>query len=93
MSAKRAAAALLHLDVELAEFSATIEPGGYDPDKEVKVTAFVRENVMNTWSLALAAQSAGVTERQVVGALLELDPLRCKTQGGGRAIAAHLFKS
>lgn len=91
MSAKRAALALLELDTELAAFASELVPGGYDPGKRDKVDAFVRENVMGTWTLTLAARAAGMTEEQVLGALLELSPLRCGTQGYGRAWAAQLF--
>ena len=90
MSAKRAAAALLELDTDIAAFAAGLEPG-YEPDKRLKVMAYVREHVMGTWTLTLAARSAGKTEQQVVGALMELRPLRFGSQGHGHAVAQVLF--
>lgn len=91
MSAKQAALALLELDADLAAFAAELKPGSYDPAKGEKVQAYVREHVMGTWTLTLAAYASGSTEEQVVGALLELEPLRLGTQGHGRAIARALF--
>jgi len=93
MSAKRAATALLELDTNLASFASTLDAWRYDPMKQTKVTDFVRESVMGTWTLTLASRSSGFSEEQVVGALLELEPLRCGTQGHGRALASQLFRS
>lgn len=93
MSAKRAANALLELDADLAAFAASLEPGGDAPEKRGKVAAYVRECVMGTWTLTLAARTAGMSEEQVVGALLELEPLRCGAKGSGRALASQLFNS
>lgn len=90
MSAKRAAQALLELDTELAAFAADLKPG-YDPAKRQQVLAYVHAHVMGTWTLTLAARAAGQTEQQVVGALMELQPLRFGTQGHGHAYARALF--
>ena len=90
MSAKSAAAALLRHDVELAAFAAQFRPG-WQQGKREAVEAYVQENVMNTWTLTLAAEAAGVTEEQVVAALLYLEPLRTGSTCVCRGRAADLF--
>ena len=91
MSAKQAAEALLDLDAELAAFAGSLEVD--QPDKREVVKAFIRESVMNTWTLTLAARAAGATEQQVVASLLQLEPLRTGTANICRADAAELFEA
>lgn len=91
MSAKRAAQALLELDTNIAAFAMQFEAGGFDSHKRDKVAHFIRTEVMGTWTLTLAAQAAGQTEKAVIGALMELEPLRFGTKGHGRAMASKLF--
>jgi len=89
MSAKRAAQALIELDTELAAFSADL--AGWRSGKRQAVVEFIRANVMNTWTLTLAARSAGVTEVQVVAALLNLPPLKTGSTHICRSDAEELF--
>lgn len=91
MSAKRTAQALLELDTGLADFAASLEGDAYDPNKGFKVLTYVHENVMGTWTLTLAARSAGKTEEQVVGALLCLPPLCAWSQPLAHGMGRRLF--
>lgn len=92
MSAKSAAAALLKNDTELAAFAATLRPG-WQAGKREAVNAYLRENVMNTWTLTLAADAAGCTEEQAIAALLYMEPLRMGTTCVCRGEAALLFQA
>jgi hypothetical protein len=69
MSGKRAAEALLELDTELAASVAELSQG-YSFNKRDQVLQIVRECVLGTWTLTLAARAAGVAEEVVVSALL-----------------------
>lgn len=69
MSGRRAAEALLELDTELAVRVAEL-PQAYDYGKREQALQIVRECVLGTWTLTLAARAAGVTEEVVVSALL-----------------------
>lgn len=89
MSAKRAAEALLETDVELAAFAASVEDRF--PGKREAVKEFIRDNVMSTWTLTLAAKAAGVEEPQVIAALLHLESLRTGSTHICRADAEELF--
>jgi hypothetical protein len=90
MSAKSAAQALLKNDTELAAFAAQFR-NGWEQGKTRAVEEYIRDNVMNTWTLTLAAEAAGVTEQQVIAALLFLDPLRTGSNCVCRGQAAGLF--
>lgn len=90
MSAKSAAAALLKHDTELAAFASTLDPVWVANRCEV-VRSYIRENVMNTWTLTLAADAAGCTEEQVVAALVYMEPFRLGSTCVCRGEAAILF--
>ncbi|MGF6440094.1 hypothetical protein [Paraburkholderia youngii] len=92
MSARQAAEALLELDAELSAFAAGLDGCRFTEKREV-VKSFIRESVMNTWTLTLAARVAGVTEQQVVAALLHLEPLRAGSTYICRTDAAELFEA
>ena len=91
MSATNAAKALLELDTQIYEFANTL-PMGYHSQKREIVTEFVREYLAGTWTLTLAARSAGVSEEQVVAALLYLEPLRLGSTVVCRGEARLLFQ-
>lgn len=78
MSAKSAAASLLKNDITLAEFAAKLQ-SIREIERREYVINFLRENVMNTWTLTLVADAAGCTEEQVIAALLKMEPLRIGT--------------
>jgi hypothetical protein len=90
MSAKAAAAALLRNDVDLASFARQWR-AGWQQGKSEAVEQYIRQHVMNTWTLTLAAQSAGVTEEQVIAALLYINPLRTGSTCVCRGRAASMF--
>lgn len=90
MSGKRAAQALLDLDSDLANFADSLSDVSFFEKRNV-VTAYIKNHVMNTWTLTLAARSAGVSERQVITALLHLPPLRFGSTCVCQGIAAELF--
>jgi hypothetical protein len=90
MSAVRAARALLWHDADLAAFAASI-PAPHSPRHREIVTYYVRNYVMNTWTLTLAAEAAGETEEQVIAALLHLEPLRIGTTCICRGEAKLMF--
>lgn len=72
MSAKQAAKALLKNDVDLAAFVASLPQGpqyGWDGSNG-RIFRYIRENVMNTWTLTLVADATGSSERQVIAAVL-----------------------
>ena len=92
MSAKSAAAALLKNDADLAAFAAELKPGNWLGKREA-VHAYLRANVMNTWTLALAADAAGRTEEQVVAALLYMEPLRTGSTCVCKGEAAQMFRA
>lgn len=92
MSAARAAAALLAHDTALAVFAASL-PCGYAGQKREIVIDHVRENVLNSWTLTLAAHAAGVTEEQVVAALFYAEPLRFGSTLVCRGEARRLFSA
>lgn len=93
MSGVRAARALLALDASLAEcvelLTARVRPSSLE--WRPAVLALVRERVMGTWTLTLAAEAAGATEQQVVAALLYLEPLRIGSNCVCRGEAEMLF--
>ncbi|MBR8114450.1 hypothetical protein KDX10_32935 [Burkholderia cenocepacia] len=72
MSGKRAAAALMQCDVDLAERIRSIE-------EKRSITAFVSHaeyeqlarELFGLWTVSMAAAAAGVTEEQTVAALLQ----------------------
>lgn len=90
MSATQAAQALLEHDVEVYQFAQSL-PQGYDPERRQKVLAFLEGYLMGTWTLTLAAASAGVTEEQVIAALLYREPLRIGSTVVCRGEARLLF--
>jgi hypothetical protein len=66
MSARRAAAALIEFDVSAA---ALLPPTGERLDEEGAIV--LGRALRGTWTLSLAAAAAGVTEQQVVAAVLQ----------------------
>lgn len=70
MSAQRAAAALLEHDVQLA-YLARQRPDFYSSVWGNLVNESLQEYVAGTWTLTLAAASAGATEEQVLAALFQ----------------------
>jgi hypothetical protein len=90
MSATQAAQALLAHDVEVYQFAKSLG-AGYDPQKREKVRSFLEGYLLGTWTLTLAAAAAGVTEEQVVAALLHQEPLRFGTTVVCRDEARRLF--
>lgn len=68
MSAKNAAEALIAFDVDIAERYHTLVAQRWEAGHE-EWTEFVR-HIRGCWTLAMAAQAAGVTEQQVATALL-----------------------
>ncbi len=67
MSAKKAAAALLRNDADLAAF---VDANGGDWRKTGDVLAYVKDRVMGTWTLTMVAEAVECSEQQVVAALL-----------------------
>jgi hypothetical protein len=94
VSAARAARALLELDTELAARIASEGStlnNNYWGHREV-VLKIVRECVLGTWTLTLAARAAGMSEQQVVAALLYLEPLRIGSTVVCQGEAQRLFQ-
>lgn len=91
MSATRAAQALLLHDADVACFAASMEHVTCYTKKREAVLRFVRHDVMGTWGLAVAAHAAGVSEEQVIAALLHLEPLRFGTTCVCRGEARRMF--
>lgn len=69
MSGKSAALALLNCDCELKEFAEYAKSLNHSIKRET-VIEYVRNNVIGTWTLTLAAMSAKATEEQVISQLL-----------------------
>jgi hypothetical protein len=90
MSAKQAAKALLKNDAELSAFASQFR-NGWESGKTLAVDSYIRENIMNTWTLTMVAEAAGATEQQVIAALMFIDPLRSGSNCVCRGRAANLF--
>lgn len=90
MSAHRAAVGLLEFDVYLCDFVGSL-PAERSVERKCKVIEFVRESVCNTLTLSLAAYAAGVTEQEVIAALLFAEPLRIGPRRECADAAAELF--
>ena len=88
-SGKCAAQALLELDTNLAQFAASIDRDRWS--RSAETVDFVQQNVMNTWTLTLAARCAGVSEQQVIAALLYSESLRIGSTSVCQGIAFKLF--
>lgn len=69
MSAKKAAAALVEFDCEIAE---AIRNSGNEFGRTSSIDAekFAREHLLGTWTLAMVAAAVGASEEQVVAAVL-----------------------
>jgi hypothetical protein len=90
MSARAAAVALLKNDPGLALFADRV-PEKWEVGKTHEVMNYVRENVMNTWTLTLAAEAAGCSEEQAIAALLHLAPFNTGSVSVCRGYARELF--
>tara|TARA_R110000868_G_scaffold249898_1_gene506358 strand:+ start:1607 stop:1891 length:285 start_codon:yes stop_codon:yes gene_type:complete len=84
----RAAEALMQLDAELAHAITKF----VDYSRE-DILDFIASQVMNTWTLTLAAQSAGVTEEAVIASMLHCEPIHLGTKAVCRAEAFKMFSS
>ena len=91
MSATSAAQALMQLDTEIAVFADVIGNVADRVDQREQILEFIKDRVMNTWTLTLAAQSAEVSEQQVIAAMLYLPEFRIGSVCVCRGQAALLF--
>ena len=89
MSAKKAAQAYLRHDCDFAVFVAALPEVRWGEDYRTEVCDYVRENVLHTWTLSLAAQSASATEEQVIAAILY--ELQIGSTCVCRGISANMF--
>jgi hypothetical protein len=88
MSAKQAAKALMKNDCSFNDLFDLLEKANHF-DKRECVVEFLESNVKNTWTLALASESANATEEQVIAAILY--ELRMGTTCVCRGMARNMF--